>query len=162
MPLTGEVPPAEDIYPTQEETALYVALNRAQRSIYVAIDRALKAKRLPPLRWYDVLWSVERAGDGGLRPFALEKSTIFEQSNLSRLLRRMTAESLIEVSVCPNDRRGKVLRMTGKGRRVRKAMWKIYGPLIHQHMSGLSDGYALGDIAAALNALFEDEELRDA
>ncbi len=158
MSPTGELPPTEDIYPTEEETAVYVALNRAQRSIYVAIDRALKAKRLPPLRWYDVLWSVERAGDGGLRPFALEKSTIFEQSNLSRALRRMTAEGLIEISVCPNDRRGKVLRLTGKGRRMRKAMWEIYGPLIHAHMSALADGHDLESIAAALNALFEEEE----
>lgn len=153
MPPTGESPAKEDVYPTDEETDVYVALNRAQRSIYVAIDSALKARRLPPLRWYDVLWSVERAGAGGRRPFELENSTIFEQSNLSRALRRMTGEGLIEISVCPNDRRGKVLRITQAGRRVRRQMWKIYGPLIHQHMSGLSDEHDLQDIAAALNSL---------
>ncbi len=154
---TGDVSATEDVYPTEEETALYVALNRAQRSIYVAIDRTLKVKRLPPLRWYDVLWAIERAGDGGLRPFELEKSTIFEQSNLSRALRRMTGEGLIEVSVCPNDRRGKVLRITGKGRRVREAMWKIYGPLIHEHMSGLSEEHDPGETAAALTSLIEKQ-----
>ena len=157
MSPTGEIPFTMDVYPTDEETALYIALNRAQRSIYVSIDTALKEKRLPPLRWYDVLWSIERAGDGGLRPFELEASTIFEQSNLSRALRRMTGQGLIEVSVCPEDRRGKVLHMTAKGRRVRKAMWKIFGPLIHAHMSALSGEYDVKEVAAALNSLQAEE-----
>lgn len=157
MTSSGKVPPTEDPYPTEDETALYVALNRAQRSVYVAVDKAFKENRLPPLRWYDVLWSIERAGEGGLRPFELEASTIFEQSNLSRALRRMTGQGLIEVSVCPNDRRGKVLHMTAKGLRVRKSMWKIYGPLIHAHMSALSGAYEAKDVAAALNSLQADD-----
>jgi DNA-binding MarR family transcriptional regulator len=146
------------MYPTAQETALWVALNRAQRSIHGAMEGALKAAGLPPLRWYDVLWSIERAGNGGLRPFALEKSLIFEQSNLSRLLQRMTAKGLVEESVCPDDRRGKVLRITETGRQVRKSMWEIYGPLIHQHMCGLSGGSYPEAIAAELKALIKSEE----
>ncbi|MGI9510565.1 MAG: MarR family winged helix-turn-helix transcriptional regulator, partial [Geminicoccaceae bacterium] len=85
-------------YPTAEETALWVAFNRAQRSIYRSMDSALKAAGLPPLRWYDVLWSLERSKEKGVRPFELEKLLIFEQSNLSRLLRRMIDAGLVEES----------------------------------------------------------------
>ena len=38
------------MYPTEEETALWVAMNLAQRSVYRAMDAALKARGLPPLR----------------------------------------------------------------------------------------------------------------
>jgi len=146
------------MYPAEEETALWVALNLAQRSTYGAMDAALKAKGLPPLRWYDVLWAIERASGEGLRPFEMEKSLLFEQSNLSRLLRRMTGEGLVEESVFQDDRRGKVLRITQKGRQVREQMWKIYGPLIHKHMCRLSNGYDLEDIALALNSLIGRQE----
>ena len=146
------------MYPTEEETALWVALNLAQRSVYGAMDAALKARGLPPLRWYDVLWAIERAGDGGVRPFEMERSLLFEQSNLSRLLHRMTGEELVEESVFADDRRGKVLRITRKGRQVRAEMWQVYGPLIHGHMSGLSDECDLEEMALALSSLIRRVE----
>lgn len=144
----------DGVHPTAEETALWVALNRAQRSIYRSMDSALKTKGLPPLRWYDVLWALERAEGGGVRPFELEKLLIFEQSNLSRLLRRMIEAGLVEESVFQDDRRGKVLGITSKGCRVRGQMWKIYGQLIHEHMSGVSKRHDLADIVSALKSLF--------
>ena len=84
------------------------------------MDSVLKAKGLPRLRWYDVLWATECAGSPGLHPFELEKGLIFEQSNLSRLLRRMIEEGLVEESVFENDRRGRLLKITKKGWQVRK------------------------------------------
>ena len=146
------------MYPTEEETALWVALNLTQRSVYGAMDAALKAQGLPPLRWYDVLWAIERAGDGGVRPFEMERSLLFEQSNLSRLLRRMTGEGLVEESVFEDDRRGKLLRITKKGRQVRKAMWQVYGPLIHAHMGEISGEGDLEEMALALSSLIRREE----
>ena len=140
-------------YPSAEETALWVALNRAQRSIYRSMDSALKVNGLPPLRWYDILWSLERAKEMGLRPFELEKMLIFEQSNLSRLLRRMIDAGLVEESPFRDDRRGKVLALTSKGCRIRAQMWKIYGPLIHEHTSGVSKRHDLADIVSALKSL---------
>ncbi len=146
------------MYPTKEETALWVALNLAQRSVYSTMDSALRAEGLPRLRWYDVLWAIERAGAKGLRPFEVEKSLLFEQSNLSRLLRRMIGEGLVEESVFQDDRRGRVLRITGKGRQVRAQMWKIYGPMIHKNMSKVSKSYGRTKITSALESLIEQEE----
>ena len=145
---------SDGTYPTAEETALWVTLNRAQRSIYRSMDSALKAKGLPPLRWYDVLWSLERAKGRRVRPFELEKLLIFEQSNLSRLLRRMIEAGLVEESTFQDDRRGKILMITSKGCRIRGQMWEIYGPLIHEHMSRVSNRYDPTDIASALKSLF--------
>lgn len=143
------------MYPTEEETRLWVALNLSQRAIYRGMDGALRAAGLPPLRWYDVLWELERAKDRGLRPLELERSLIFEQSNLSRLLSRMIGEGLVDAFTYQGDRRGKVLRITPQGRHVRSQMWTIYGPLIHQYISRASDRYDLNTAADALNSLIE-------
>ena len=124
--------------PTDGETALWIALNRSQRKVYREMDQALKAQALPPLHWYDVLWSLERAGRAGKRAFELERSLLFEQSNLSRLLKRMVVDGLVEEAVCTDDRRGKVLLITPEGRRLRKLMWKTYARLIHQSMHDIS------------------------
>lgn len=142
-------------YPTKEETALWVALNRAQRAIYRSIDAALKEQGLPPLRWYDVLWELERAKGAGLRPFELERKLIFEQSNLSRLLRRLSDEGLVKEQVLADDGRGKLLQITDNGRRVRKQMWKIYGPLINRHICKISERRDQEHIAEKLNFLIE-------
>jgi len=141
------------MYPTAEETALWVALNRAQRSIYRSIDSALKTKGLPSLRWYDVLWALERAEGGRVRSFELERLLIFEQSNLSRLLRRMIEAGLVEESIFQDDRRGKVLGITLKGCQIRWRMWKIYGPLIREHISGVSKRFDPANIVFALKSL---------
>lgn len=143
------------MYPTKEETALWVALNRAQRAIYRSIDAALKKQNLPPLRWYDVLWELERAKGAGLRPFELEKKLIFEQSNLSRLLRRLSDEGLVRELAFVDDGRGKLLQITDDGRRIRRQMWKIYGPLINQHICKVPEPRDQERIAEALKSLTE-------
>jgi DNA-binding MarR family transcriptional regulator len=149
------------MYPTENETRLWVAINFSQRSIYRKMDAALKAQGLPPLRWYDVLWGLERAGKKGKRPFELESSLLFEQSNLSRLLRRMVNEALLEEFLCSGDRRGKILRISGKGRDVRKDMWKIYGPMIHEYMAQIESDTELKRSSASLNKLIDCSALDD-
>ncbi|WP_299667487.1 MarR family winged helix-turn-helix transcriptional regulator [uncultured Ruegeria sp.] len=128
--------------PTDFETDIWVAMNRATRRIQSDISAALKEAGLPPLKWYDVLWSLERHG-GQLRPFELAQDTIFEQSNLSHLSKRIAAEGLVEFVELGSDRRGKVLKITAKGRDVRKRMWSIYGPMLHDRMRtfGKADGW---------------------
>lgn len=128
--------------PTPLETDIWVAMNRMTRIIQTEISAALKDAGLPPLKWYDLLWSLERHG-GRLRPFELARDVIFEQSNLSHLTRRLAAESLIEIVDLDSDRRGKVLQITAKGKDLRKRMWGIYGPLLHENMRKLagSDGW---------------------
>ncbi len=143
-------PECEHMNPTPDETELWVALNLSQRAIYRAMDSALKAEGLPPLRWYDVLWELERTKSNGLRPFEIEQKLIFEQSNLSRLLQRLACEGMVEEFSFPGDGRGKVLKITVKGRETRKRMWKIYGPLIHKHMCKIADQ---GDLAITVSAL---------
>ena len=151
-------PECERTNPTTEETALWVALNRTQRAIYRAMDSELKSRGLPPLRWYDVLWELERTHKGGLRPMEIEKTHLFEQSNLSRLLRRLVDEGLVEILEFPDDGRGHILRITQKGRRMRKRMWAIYGPMIHKFMGQITDVDELERTTSTLRALIDRQK----
>ncbi len=121
------------------------------------MDAELKAKGLPPLRWYDVLWELERTPKDGLRPMEIEKTHLFEQSNLSRLLRRLIDEGLVEELDFPDDGRGKILKITRQGRRMRKRMWAIYGPLIHELMGRVSCSDELDRTASTLRKLTRQE-----
>lgn len=148
------------MYPSKDETALWVALNLAQRSTHRITESALTAAGLPSMRWYDILWSLERTS-GGLRPFEFEKKLILEQSNLSRLTQRMIAEGLVEEQVYEKDRRGKVLHITEKGKDIRKRMWEVYGPLIHEHMAKVADQYDAKLVSSALKEMISEGELTD-
>lgn len=141
--------------PTRQQSDLWIAMNLAQRLTSRKINEALKQAELPSLAWYDILWVIERT-DGGIRPFEIGAKVLFEQSNLSKLLRRMADDGLVEERPFKSDRRGKILRITKKGRSVRRKMWAIYGPLIREQMSKLPERYDSAILAAGLSHLFKD------
>ncbi|MCL6283363.1 MarR family winged helix-turn-helix transcriptional regulator [Ruegeria sp. 2012CJ41-6] len=144
--------------PTEEETRLWIALNRAHRRIHREMERALAAGGLPPLKWYDVLWGIEMAGSDGVRASNLRDWLLFEQSNLSRVLRNLIERGLVHETVCDADKRAKILRVTGKGAELRLRMWHIYGPQIHAHMNKLTADKNAGVLRKALRPLQPDDE----
>lgn len=145
----------EIMYPNEEETDLWLALHLVQRTTYRAIDAALKAEDLPTLRWYDILWELERAKDG-LRPYQLEKRLVFEQSGLSRVLSRIIRAGLVEEATAEGDGRGKVMTITKMGLSVRSKMWRIYGPLMREYLSKISDRHDPGHITSVLKSMIEE------
>jgi len=124
--------------PSVTETSLWVTLNRAHRRFHRSIESELRTHGFPSLRWYDVLWGVEQAGEQGVRARELGHSLIFEQSNLSRILQQMVQRGLILETVSETDRRSKKLHITPAGRDLRQKMWAIYGDQIHVHMKDLA------------------------
>ena len=56
-----------------DETTLnaWVLLHRTHRKLQESVESALKAGKLPPLDWYDVLLELHRAGNAGLRQFEI-------------------------------------------------------------------------------------------
>ena len=123
--------------PTKRETEIWVAMNRQTRIIHARINAELKQAGLPSLKWYDVLWAIERRG-GALRPSELEQDIVFEQSSLSHLSKRLVAEGLLMVTDYEGDRRSKLLQITPKGKDIRARMWQIYGPRLHEMMEPLA------------------------
>ena len=110
----------------------WARLMRAHQAAFGHVEGALKAAGLPPLAWYDVLLELERAGDCGLRPFALERELLLPQYGLSRLLARMEEAGLVERRNCPSDGRGQMVVIAEAGRATRRAMWPVYARALHE------------------------------
>ncbi|MGY4395474.1 DNA-binding MarR family transcriptional regulator [Sphingomonas sp. UYAg733] len=116
--------------PSKSAVEAWIALNRAQQTTMALIERGFREQGLPPYAWYDALWALERAGDGGLRPFELERCLLIAQSNISRLIDRMKVQGAIERRQCADDGRGHLIVITTTGRDLRARMWPIYAECI--------------------------------
>lgn len=130
-----------DEFKTRE--AAWIALNRVRTQIFHDTERALAAAGLPKLNWYDVLWELDQNPDG-LRPFQLEQQLLFDQSSFSRQVARMAEQGLLSRESANGDGRGKVLRITEKGRALRAQMWVIYRAHVD---NGMNTAVASGGLA---------------
>ena len=82
---------------------------------------------MPPLTWYDVLWTIEKLG-GAARPAVIVDELLFEPSALSHMARRMETAGLLKTCVAKEDRRGRVLRITSKGLHARVEGGRVQVP----------------------------------
>lgn len=129
--------------PSEDVVMVWVRLMRAQRATLGAMEAAVKRAGLPPLLWYDVLLELDRAGDAGRRPVALERAMLLAQYGVSRLVDRLEAEGLVARRPCAEDGRGQVLVITPAGRALRQRMWPLYADAIAQVVgSRLTDAEA--------------------
>jgi DNA-binding MarR family transcriptional regulator len=139
--------------PSDAVVKAWARLVRARDALVGAIERDLKAARLPPLAWYDVLLELSRAAEGRLRPFEIEKETLLAQYNLSRLLDRLEQEGLIRREPCEDDARGQWVVITEKGRALQARTWNVYARAIQQHIGEKLDERSAATLAALLGRL---------
>ncbi|MGD8560445.1 MAG: MarR family transcriptional regulator [Gammaproteobacteria bacterium] len=110
-------------------------LVRAQQLLLEHVEEDLKAAGLPPLRWYDVLLELHRAGPDGMRQFEIGAAVLLTKYNVSRLLDRLETEKLLVRHVCETDGRGALVQITPKGRELLKRMWPVYGATINEYFA---------------------------
>lgn len=91
-----------------------VLAEQLQRSVDAALD-----KHSLTLGLFDILATLRRNGKkGGLTPGQLLKSVVLSSGGLTSRLDKLEAAGLIERSDDPADRRGVVVTLTPKGKRV--------------------------------------------
>ena len=118
--------------PSEAVVDAWIALNRAQQTALLKIERAFRHAKLPSHAWYDVLWELARAGESGLRPFEIERQMLIAQSNISRLIDRLVEHGYVERRPCEEDGRGQYVVITPAGREMRKRMWTVYARAISE------------------------------
>src|SRR5215472_14361498 len=105
-----------------------------------AVEARLADAGLPPLAWYDVLWALERLGDGRSRMHELADLVVLSRSNLTRLVDRLEEAKLVRRVRSEDDRRGAYAEITPEGRKLRRRMWPVYSTAIAElfaaHLSG--------------------------
>jgi DNA-binding MarR family transcriptional regulator len=115
------------------ELRAWKALINAHATAVESIEARLAEAGLPPLGWYDVLWTLYRSEDRRLRPHELAREVVVSRSWLSRLSDRLVKEGLIEREQCPSDRRGMFLVLTDAGEATLRRMWPVLEPAIRDH-----------------------------
>ena len=142
--------------PSEAVVSAWVGLLRAHRRALGLVEERLKAAGLPPLAWYDALLELERAGAAGMRPFELERATLVQQYNLSRLIDRLERAGYVERSPCPGDGRGQFLHLTAAGRDVRRRSWPVYAAAIEEAVGSRLEEADAARLAALLRPLAGD------
>jgi len=113
----------------------WAQLTRAQQLLARRIEAGLKANRLPPLVWYDVLLELSRAERGCLRHRDLHQKMLLEKYNLSRLLDRMEENGLVTRNPSPDDARGSDIAITDSGRALRQRIWPVYRDIVTDYFA---------------------------
>jgi DNA-binding MarR family transcriptional regulator len=130
--------------PSNSVVDAWIALSRAQRRVFEAIEADLKSAGLPSLVWYDVLLELWREPGGRLRQSDLERRMLFPQYRISRLVDRLEREKLVRRERCADDARAHWVAISDKGLALRQRMWPLYAAAIQRHL-----GEALSDQEAA-------------
>lgn len=94
------------------------------------MESDLSESDLPPMDWYDVLFTLKEAPEYRLRLSELAAKVLLSRSNLTRLIDRLERAGLICRESCPSDRRGTYAVLTEAGLAMQQQMWAIYGASI--------------------------------
>jgi DNA-binding MarR family transcriptional regulator len=116
----------------EQTVTTWARLVRTETTLVDQVQSALKAAKLPPLGWYDVLLELQRAPGGELRQYEIGAQTLLTKYNLSRLVDRLQREALVERHACAEDGRGNLVRITAAGVELLQRMWPVYGAVLEQ------------------------------
>jgi DNA-binding MarR family transcriptional regulator len=139
--------------PNDQTVTAWVRLLRAQHAALSGVEKALKEAGHPPLSWYDVLLELDRAGDEGLRPFALQSKMLLPQYGISRLIDRVEKAGYLERIACDDDQRGHVLKITTAGKALRRRMWPVYSHAIQDAVGAKLTREEVSELSKILSKL---------
>jgi DNA-binding MarR family transcriptional regulator len=139
--------------PSKSAVEAWIALNRAQRYVFEAIEAELKSAGLPPLAWYDVLLELWREPGGRLRQGDLEHRMLFPQYGISRLVDRLEREKLVRRERCEDDGRAYWVAISDKGLALRQRMSPLYAAAIQRHLGEKLSDQEAARIAEGLRKL---------
>lgn len=119
--LSPTAPAATDVPDSHVAALSWEALFRAQ----VALMRRFTADDIwgpVTVREYDVLFTLARAPEGGLRLHELNKDVLISQPSLSRMVDRLESQGLVVKKPSAGDRRGLLIGLTPAGARLQRSI----------------------------------------
>jgi DNA-binding MarR family transcriptional regulator len=124
-------------------------------------EAALTQAELPPLEWYDVLFSLKEAPECRLRLSELAKRVLLSRSNLSHLVDRLEKAGLLRRESCPRDRRGTFAVLTQEGLAMQERMWAVYAESITETFASQLDDDEVKALQHVLNRLMTADEAQE-
>ncbi|MTH78499.1 MarR family transcriptional regulator [Paracoccus aestuariivivens] len=99
---------------------------RVQRSLMPEIEKSLRELGIRDPVWYEILYAVEQAGEGGVQMLSLQERLCIPQYALSRHVARMEDAGLIRREAVAGAGRGQNLYLTEASRGLQDRVWQVY------------------------------------
>ena len=99
---TPETTPQSDVDPHREA---WIAIAQTHAAITGRLQEALTAAELPPLPWFEVLATLDRAPEQRLKMGELAEALVITRGGLTKLVDRLIKAGLLERTFCETDRR---------------------------------------------------------
>jgi DNA-binding MarR family transcriptional regulator len=112
--------------------AAWRSVLNAHAALVAGVERALAARGLPPLAWYDLLWAVRRAPGRRIRMSELAESLTISRGGLTKLFDRLEAAGLVARAPAADDGRGLFAVLTPAGNEMLRKMWPVYERVLRE------------------------------
>ena len=91
-----------DVDPHREA---WIAISQTHAAVTGRLQEALTAAELPPLPWFEVLATLDRAPEQRLKMGELAEALVITRGGLTKLVDRLIKAGLLERTFCETDRR---------------------------------------------------------
>jgi DNA-binding MarR family transcriptional regulator len=83
----------------------WIAISQTHAAVTGRLQEALTAAELPPLPWFEVLATLDRAPEKRLKMGELAEALVITRGGLTKLVDRLIKAGLLERAFCETDRR---------------------------------------------------------
>jgi DNA-binding MarR family transcriptional regulator len=83
----------------------WISLTQTHAAVTGRLQEALTAAELPPLAWFEVLATLDRASEQRLKMGELAEALVITRGGLTKLVDRLIKAGLLERTFCETDRR---------------------------------------------------------
>ena len=83
----------------------WIAISRTHAAVTGRLQEALTAAELPPLPWFEVLATLDRADEQRMKMGDLAEALVITRGGLTKLVDRLIKAGLLERTFCETDRR---------------------------------------------------------
>lgn len=83
----------------------WIALTQTHAAVSGRLQEALTAAELPPLPWFEVLATLDRAPEQRMKMGELAEALVITRGGLTKLVDRLIKAGLLERTFCETDRR---------------------------------------------------------
>lgn len=94
----------------------WIAISRTHAAVSGRLQEALTAAGLPPLPWFEVLATLDRASEQRMKMGELAEALVITRGGLTKLVDRLIKAGLLERTFCETDRRVSYATLLPAGR----------------------------------------------
>ncbi len=133
----------------REATRAWLDLLRASNAIKKSVDTAFKAEFGLSLSRFDIMATLARSGERGLRAGELSQQLMVTEGNTTQVTAPLIRDGLVRRRTSPEDARVAIFTLTKKGERLFDRMAEAH----HSWISSAFAGFTTPDLAALRHLL---------